>query len=448
MIGEMSLNEPTTPLWRALNQYKSKGYARFHMPGHKGECFPPFGDIISYDLTEVEGTDSLFEATGAIAELEEIFTNLYGTRRTVISTGGSTSCIQAMLKLVATPGKKLVAGRNIHVAAVNAMALLGMEPAWVYPDRRNERLIGQISPEAVEEALNGEGEACGVYITSPDYFGVMSDIAGIAEVCKSHEVPLLVDNAHGAHLKFLQGGLHPMNLGATLCCDSLHKTLPALTGAALLHTSSPLYADKLKEAMAVFASTSPSYLIMLSCDTTAAFLLGDGPGKMEAASMKCRNLMEIARKRGFYPVGGLAPMRVTLPLAGTGFSGEAFRVLLREHGIMEEFVNDTACVLLASSFNSPESFMRVERLLMNVEPAKGGFEAFPMFKPERAVSLREALMAKSERIPVEESNGRTSARVQSPCPPGIPLIMPGESLHKDYINVLKRYGIYRLDVLK
>ena len=262
-----------TPLKRALDEYIRQDYARLHMPGHKGASISPFGELMAYDVTEVEGTDSLFEDDGPLKELEEIFTRLYDTKGTVMSAGGSTLCIQAMLRMVAKKKGRILAGRNIHAAAVNAMALLGLEPVWVYPNRKQEeRLIGEISPDAIRSVLEKEKQEgtldslCAVYVTSPDYFGVMSDIRSIAQIAHEYGLPLLVDNAHGAHLHFLKEEYHPMQLGADLCCDSLHKTMPALTGAALLHTSDAKYCPQMKGAMTVFGSTSPNYLIMLSID--------------------------------------------------------------------------------------------------------------------------------------------------------------------------------------
>ena len=152
----MEKKRTETPLRRALEEYIDAGWSRLHMPGHKGAPIEPFGPLAAYDLTEVEGTDSLFEDDGPLKELEEIFTQLYGTRSSVISAGGSTLCIQAMLRLVAREGGKVIAGRNIHAAAVNAMALLGLEPVWVYPQRyTEERLIGRIAPADVAAALQG-----------------------------------------------------------------------------------------------------------------------------------------------------------------------------------------------------------------------------------------------------------------------------------------------------
>lgn len=438
-----------TPLLQALNQYIENNYARFHMPGHKGFALPPIGGLSQYDVTEVEGTDSLFEAEGALAHLEELFTQLYGTGGTVLSAGGSTLCIQTMISLVATPGATIIAGRNIHASAVNAMALMDLRPAWLYPNQVGQSLIGRISPAQVEEALAQHPDACAVYITCPDYFGEMGDIAAIAAHCRRYSVPLLVDNAHGAHLKFIKPGLHPIELGATMCCDSLHKTLPVLTGGALLHFSSPDLARHAKERMAVFGSTSPNYLIMLSCDTAAGWLQQDGPAQLRETALRCSQLKNLARQQGFQVADGLCdPMRLTLVLSGSGYTKESFRRHLRSHGIMEEFLSENGCVFLCSPFNREEDYLRLENMLLDSTVRPCSSFPFPMFRPKAAMTLREALFAPSEVIPVEQAAGRVAAQIKSPCPPGIPIIMLGEEISKDYIKTLKMYGIFFLSVVK
>lgn len=444
-----------TPLKKALDSYLAADWSRLHMPGHKGASIAPFGDLTAYDLTEVEGTDSLFEADGALKELEELFTKLYGTKGTVMSAGGSTLCIQAMFRLVAKKGGKIIAGRNIHAAAVNAMALLGLEPVWVYPHRdEQERLIGRIEPEDIRKTLEQEEQngtldaVCAVYVTSPDYFGVMSDIEAIAKVAHEKGVPLLVDNAHGAHLHFLQGEkLHPMQLGADLCCDSLHKTLPSLTGAALLHCAKECYLPHLKSAMTVFGSTSPNYLIMLSMDSAAGFLLEDGAARLQQTTEKCAQLKELAAQHGFVLPQHCDPMRLTLPLAGTQWNEEQFRPLLRKHHIMEEYLSDSGCVLLLSPFNRPKDFERLERLLQECEVKKTAFSAFPILPSEKVMGLREAFLSPKTTVPIEKAEGRIAAQVRITCPPGIPLIMPGERLHKSSIKILKNSGISVIDVV-
>lgn len=444
-----------TPLKRALDEYIRQDYARLHMPGHKGASISPFGELMAYDVTEVEGTDSLFEDDGPLKELEEIFTRLYDTKGTVMSAGGSTLCIQAMLRMVAKKEGRILAGRNIHAAAVNAMALLGLEPVWVYPNRKQEeRLIGEISPDAIRSILEKEKQAgtldslCAVYVTSPDYFGVMSDIRSIAQIAHEYALPLLVDNAHGAHLHFLKEEYHPMQLGADLCCDSLHKTMPALTGAALLHTSDAKYCPQMKGAMTVFGSTSPNYLIMLSMDSTAEFLMQDGAERIQQTVTRCEELRQKAREKGFVLPQHCDPMRLTLPLAGTGWDAQNFRKLLRKHKIMEEYLSDSGCVLLFSPFNREEDFKRTEALLDEVLIQKQPFTAFPIVPSEKVMSLREAFLSPKESVPVEKAEGRIAAQVKITCPPGIPLVMPGERLHKEIIKILKNSGIFVIDVVK
>lgn len=444
-----------TPLKRALDEYIRQDYARLHMPGHKGVSISPFGELMAYDVTEVEGTDSLFEDDGPLKELEEIFTRLYDTKGTVMSAGGSTLCIQAMLRMVAKKEGRILAGRNIHAAAVNAMALLGLEPVWVYPNRKQEeRLIGEISPDKIRSVLEKEKQEgtldslCAVYVTSPDYFGVMSDIRSIAQIAHEYGLPLLVDNAHGAHLHFLKEEYHPMQLGADLCCDSLHKTMPALTGAALLHTSDAKYCPQMKGAMTVFGSTSPNYLIMLSMDSTAAFLMQDGAERIQQTVTRCEKLRQKAREKGFVLPQHCDPMRLTLPLAGTGWDAQNFRKLLRKHKIMEEYLSDSGCVLLFSPFNREEDFKRTEALLDEVLIQNQPFTAFPIVPSEKVMSLREAFLSPKESVPVEKAEGRIAAQVKITCPPGIPLVMPGERLHKEIIKILKNSGIFVIDVVK
>ena len=262
----------STPLFSAIDRLRRQGFSRFHTPGHKGRDCGFLTPVTPWDFTEVRGADSLFEASGPIAETEARCTALYRTGGTFLSAGGSTLCIQAMLALVRPLGGKLLLGRNAHASAIKTMALLDLRPVWLTQDLAPDGFPAPVTPAQAEAALAAGGDYAGVYVTSPDYFGRLTDIAGLAEVCHRYGVPLLVDNAHGAELFFTGENRHPMALGADLCCDSLHKTLPVLTGGALLHVgATPLaekygFAGRAKEAMGLFGSTSTSYLILLSMD--------------------------------------------------------------------------------------------------------------------------------------------------------------------------------------
>ena len=234
----------TTPVADFLRAYAASGTARLHMPGHKGRG--PLG-CEAWDLTEISGADSLYEAAGVIAESEENAAALFGSGATFYSTGGSSQCVKAMLFLAlqnrpaGTP-PVILAARNVHKSFVHAAALLDFEPLWLWPEEGTGSSLCAcpITAEGLERALEAlPAPPAAVYVTSPDYLGNLADIPALAEVCHAHKTPLLADNAHGAYLCFLAPSRHPLDLGADLCCDSAHKTLPVLTGGAYLHVAIP-----------------------------------------------------------------------------------------------------------------------------------------------------------------------------------------------------------------
>ena len=264
-----------TPIFDFVTAYIERSPVRLHMPGHKGRS-RFFGE--DRDLTEIPGADALYEASGIIRESEANASALFGCP-TFYSTEGSSQCIRAMLYLAMrhAQGEKkpfrILAARNAHKTFLSAAALLDAEVEWLF-DPAPSYLSANPSPEAVAEAI-GRTHPSALYLTSPNYLGSRIDLAPIARVCHKNGVLLLVDNAHGAYLRFLTPSQHPIDLGADLCCDSAHKTLPALTGAAYLHVSPALsaLADEAKDALLLFGSTSPSYLILQSLDLLNPILL-------------------------------------------------------------------------------------------------------------------------------------------------------------------------------
>lgn len=420
------------------------------MPGHKGANQPIFGDITQYDLTEVKGLDSLYEAEEAILQTEKQFSSIYGTKETVISASGSSLCIQTMLAMVCEYGNKIICGRNIHTSAVNAMALLGMDPVWVYPKGDSGLgLGGAIDVEDIELAIEQNPDAVAVYITSPDYFGIMSDIPKISALCKRKNVFLVVDNAHGAYLKFLDKSLHPMDLGADLCCDSLHKTLPVLTGGAILHINNEAFVGKAKRAMSVFGSTSPSYLIMLSCDICIDYLKTRCKEDLKKVVTQVAKLSSLAKAKGFtIPTGIIDPMRVTLVLNGTGYDKTSFRKHLEEYKIEPEYLSDTGVVFMISAFNAPRDLERLEDAINNASLVAQPKIRYEIEKAEKVLSLRESRLSPYKVVAVEESVGMIAAEIISPCPPGIPIVMCGEKITKNHAVLLKGYGVSTLYVLK
>ena len=426
------------PIEKSLEEYIGKDLSRFHMPGHKGaENFPEY---YKYDVTEVEGTDSLFESSEGIFETENRFAKIYGTGASILSAGGSTLCIQAMLAAVLSPGHELIAARNCHASAVNTMALLDLNPIWINPR----------DLKGAEKAFAEHPNAKAVYLTSPDYFGVLSDIEAFSKLCHEHGAKLLVDNAHGAHLHFMPVEYHPMALGADMCADSLHKSLPVLTGGALLHMKDAGLRDTAKQKMRMFGSTSPSYLIMLSADRCAEYLETKAKYDFAMLNGKVANLRYKAFEHGLAPkTRNVEPARLTLSVTSTEMTGEEFGKKLREHGIEPEYVNDEWAVLMASPFNTERDFERVAKFIENT--FGNGFASFeerlsPM--PEKAMSIRDAVFAESEEIATENAVGRIAARLNLPCPPCIALAVPGEIIDEKLAALLKKYGVHKINVVK
>ena len=227
-----------TPICDFVRDYAERNTLRLHMPGHKGKALL---GMEALDLTEISGADSLYEADGIIRESEKNAGTLFGAH-TFYSTEGSSQCIRAMLYLAVLHAKQMgrrpliAAGRNAHKTFLSAAALLDFDIQWLWPGEGESYLSCKIGAAELDAALTVMPEKpAAVYLTSPDYLGNMVDIKNVAEVCHRHGSLLLVDNAHGAYLKFLPESRHPMDLGADLCCDSAHKTLPVLTGGAYLH---------------------------------------------------------------------------------------------------------------------------------------------------------------------------------------------------------------------
>ena len=439
------------PLHLAVQEYLNQERARFHIPGHKGNSGPG----LEWDITEVEGCDSLYNPQGPILALEKQLAKLYGARRTLLSAGGGTLCVQAMLALACRPGQKLVASRGLHSSAVNTMALLDLEPVWIYPDdSAGPWFAGRYTPQAVEEALKACPDAAAVYITSPDYFGVISDIQGISQVCKARGVPLLVDNAHGSHLKFMPDDLklsHPIDCGASICCDSMHKTLPAMTGGALLHIADERYLADAKERMALFGSTSPSYPILLSCEEAASYAAcGQAKRDYRWATEAVFRIGDRLRAMGMaMPEGVCDPARLSVAFGSQGWTGQQVGEYLRQRKVEPEYVSQTACVLMAGGYNRLGDLVRLQNAVREIPQGKPTPPpSMEMPRLERACSIREAVFAPGKSVTVRRAAGRVVAQVVVPCPPGVPVVMPGERLDKEAAALLAARGIQRIRVME
>ena len=440
-----------TPIYDFLTAYRDKGFSRMHMPGHKGASF--LGGE-SLDLTEVSGADSLYEADGIILESERNAGELFGAK-TYYSTGGSSLSIRAMLYLarVNSTGVRLIAGRNAHKSLVQSAALLGLEIDWLYGEG-DGYLSRVIDASEVESAIRRGNKPVAVYITSPDYLGRSSDISEIADVCHTHGIPLLVDNAHGAYLKFLDKSRHPIDLGADMCADSAHKTLPALTGASYLHVAPDDkfgFSKRVREALSLFGSTSPSYLIMASLDLTNGYI-ADGYRERLSAFIKKLDVIRLKlREKGYNLIDttDTDPLKITVKASELGISGVSLGEILRLGGVECEFSDRDNLVLMLTPENTDSELERLADILLSVE------RRVPLirhvaenFKPTVKMSIRDAVMSKSVNLPVCEAKGRVLATASVPCPPAVPILVPGEVVDERAISLYSYYGIETLSVVE
>lgn len=440
-----------TPIYDFLVRYASSGTFRAHMPGHKGKApVKELEQLYSLDITEIKGADSLFESEGIIAESERNTAELYGSVASAFSAGGSTLCIQAMLALMKMEGRRVIAARNVHRAFLNAVALLGLEVTWIMPRYSGGILSGELQLADVAAALAADHKPACLYITSPDYTGRLADTAALSELCHRYGARLLVDNAHGAHLGFFEKNIHPIALGADLCCDSAHKMLPALTGAAVLHTSCEEYASSLKQAMSFFGSTSPSYLVMASLDLCNRYIAENIRSDISLALPQITALRDSLAGSLIFSDGD--PFHITVKAAESGYDGAELAELLRSRGVECEYADRELLVLLMSPFSAASDYVRLRTALESAVTGACRYERKSLTVqpklPKMAYAICEAAFAPSEEVPVEAAEGRICASVKVPCPPAVPIAASGEIIDKDCIELFRAYGIKTVLVIK
>jgi len=436
-----------TPICDFVRRYGESSPLRLHMPGHKGAG--PLG-AERLDITEIQGADSLYEAAGIIRESEENASALFGCP-TFYSTEGSSQCIRAMLHLAALHARqrgktpRIAAARNVHKTFLSAAALLDLTVDWLYPAQGGSYLSCVIGPEMLEEYLSGAPEKpAAVYLTSPDYLGALADVAALSAVCHRHGVLLLVDNAHGAYLRFLEPSLHPMDLGADLCCDSAHKTLPVLTGGAYLHISPrapALCREQAKNALALFGSTSPSYLILQSLDLANRYLAGDYRQKLAGFVPTVQALRERLARAG-WAMYGEEPLKLTLTPKARGYRGTELADRLLEQNIVCEFADPDHLVLMLTPELTGSDLDRLEAALTALERKRAIADPPPSIAPGRAVlSIRQATLAPWETVPAERALGRILGAPSVGCPPAVPILVCGEEIDEQALRCFAYYGI-------
>ena len=437
-----------TPIYDFAKKYAESDATRAHMPGHKGVS--RLG-VEHLDLTEISGADSLYEADGIIHESEANASRLFGAH-TVYSTEGSSLSIRAICAMLArfssSVGREpvVLACRNAHKSFIYGAALAGLAVEWIYG---GSYLSFEIDAGELAELLTRH-RPIAVYMTSPDYLGHVADIERIAEICHAHAALLVVDNAHGAYLKFLSPSRHPIDLGADLVCDSAHKTLPVLTGGGYLHVSNSAPRELVsiaRSSMELFGSTSPSYLILESLDLCNAELTSGYAERIADFALRMAEFKAKLNTGGYY-LSGNEPFKVTIDAKKHGYLGTELAHALEAAGIYPEFSDPDYLVLMLTP-DSSASLDRIAEALLGIEKRERITDAPPTpSRPVRAILPRDAMLSATEQVSTADAEGRILATASVGCPPAIPIAVSGEIIDEATRRAFEYYGITTLSVVK
>lgn len=437
-----------TPIVDFINKYITSNMARFHMPGHKG-----VGDIEKYDITEINGADYLHTSAGIIKESEENASALFSSKMTLYSTEGSSTVIKAMCYLAILDSNndnpKFLATRNAHKSFIDASILLDFDIDWINQIEYKDLSSCNIDYDDLEDKLKSFNYTA-LYVTSPDYLGNILDLRRISNLAEKYNVKLLVDNAHGAYLKMLDLGYHPMENDVDMSADSAHKTLPCLTGGAYLHIgrcANENVCKNAKKAISLFSSTSPSYLILASLDKCNDYI-ENGKDDLIQKINKIDLLKSELNDSG-YNITSVEPLKITIETKSYGYTGLDFANILRENHIEIEFADQEYVVLMVSGNTNENDLLKLKSVLLNI-PKKGQIEKekFDFVLPQKAFSIRKAAFLESTYVSVDDSNGKICGYGDIICPPAIRVVIPGEVINKESIKIMKHYGIEKISVIK
>ncbi len=463
LIREVSpINEFNAPIYNSIKNYINSEPTAFHMPGHKmGRLFPlESEEILSMDLTEIPGLDNLHYPSGPILEAQELAAQAFLSDKTYFLVNGSTCGIYAMISAICRPGDKLIVSRDCHKSVIAGMILAGVRPVYIKPVYNSHFGISTyLDLLIVEETIRNNTDAAGILITRPTYYGICSDIDRIISIAHSFNMPVAVDEAHGAHLSF--NDLLPkssMEAGADICVQSAHKTLPALTQCSYLHIKgSRIDRDRLEYYIRIFQTTSPSYILMASLDNARALMQYQGKQLLDKllimlgttrASLSNIDDIDIINKKEIRNCL-LDETRLVINSKKAGISGYEMERLLRNNfNIQVEMSDYYNVVCIATVADMPADF---EKLIAAVRECAGNASNRPLpdiafagdFIPVQTLELKDIPHYSGEYVDIKSAVNRTSIDSVTPYPPGIPVICPGETVSHDLINIIldiKRAG--------
>jgi arginine/lysine/ornithine decarboxylase len=426
-----------TPLYDALKAFAGEHPLRLHMPGHKGRILPlpELSPAAVLDFTELAPTGDLFSGEGPIRAAETLWAEAFGMEECLFLTGGSTQGMLTALTLAAGTKASVLLDRGSHRSAYNALALLDLSPTYLdRPWLEGAGVYGPVDPQVVDQHLENRPDIKTVCITSPTYYGILSDIPALANLVHAHGGKLVVDAAHGAHLPFLGNAGYG---AADLVVASAHKTLPALGQGALLFAGAGFSHASLRRAGSLYGSSSPSYLLMASLDGARAWMEDEGHSAYRTVCLR------VARLRGTFPSlsDGDAPLDGARFVLKTG-DGFALQEELEARGVYPEMADRNHVVFIFTCADGARDFARLEQALREIDvesPPYEGIGSCPP-PPEIVLSPREARFAAVETVALRDAEGRLAACQVAPYPPGVPVVAPGELLSKKHLAYLTGIG--------
>lgn len=449
-----------------LKKYAKSDIYPFHMPGHKRAALD-FANPYSIDITEIEGFDNLHHAEGILKEAQEEAAKLYGSRHCYYLVNGSTCGILAAISAAVPRGGRILVARNCHKAVYNAVYLRQLSAEYMYPAETQWGLQGQITVEQVKRSLEEYPDIKAVVITSPTYDGILSDVAGIAAVVHQYGIPLIVDEAHGAHF-----GFHPslpenaVRLGADAVIMSVHKTLPAFTQTALLHLCSEcINRAAVERFLGIYETSSPSYILMAGIEKSLSLVRKQGTELFGKYAEMLQTFRESVKDLKHLRVLGtddfseaeafdFDPGKLPI-LSRCGLSGQELQErLLRDFGLEMEMASGNYVLAMTSLMDRQEGFDRLSAALHKMDEelafsGKPGETITPgelYQRPEKVMEIYETEETEQEMLPLEQAVGQISAGTIFLYPPGIPVLVPGERIDGVMVDHLFRCLKLGLDV--
>lgn len=444
-------------LYDKIKEYSDSGVYPFHMPGHK-RLFKDDALPYQIDITEIYDFDNLHGATGCIKAVEEKAARIYSVNHVNILINGATGGILSAIRAMTNYGDKVIVARNCHKSVYNAIELCGLEAEYIMPMQNKEfGIFESILPEQVENKLKNNNAKL-VILTSPTYEGVVSDIKSISEICKKYGAKLFVDEAHGAHFPFSQHfPQEAVSLGADAAVVSLHKTLPSLTQTALLLTNNNQLSKRFEKNLAIFETSSPSYVLMCSVEKCLDFL-SDSKEKflkyisnLKAFRHNCKKLSHlkifIKTENIFdYDLG-----KIVISTRETNLCGSELSHILRtKYKIELEMAYTDYVIAMTSVCDTKDGFDRLSLALSEIDKqadkahySKNQYN-YSEFLPQKAIKSSDICSIKELSVPFETSNGKISAEYVWAYPPGIPIVVSGEVIDDNvigYINHLIQCGV-------